>query len=179
MLAGHYAVGLALKARCPRVALPPLLAASVLPDLLWLVFHACGWERLTAPPASFWRPDTFGPMPFSHDLSMVILYAGIAGGLGLLTVSQAWGVALGAAIASHIFLDALVHAPDISVAGPWLPLSIGLDLWRRSPLGAWCLEAALVAAGAGFYVHRTEARSRRRAWIAAAALGALHLIALF
>jgi hypothetical protein len=178
MLAGHYGIGLALKARYPRVALIPLLVACVLPDLLWLAFHAMGWERLTSQPSSYWRPDTFGPMPFSHDLSMAILYAGIIGGMGLLTVSQEWSVALGVAIVSHVLLDALVHAADISVAGPWLRASVGLDLWRRAPFAAWMLEAAIVAAGAGFYIHRSLPQARRRAVIVGAALGAFHLAAL-
>lgn len=179
MLAGHYGVALALKARYPRVALIPLLVACIFPDLLWLAFHAVGWERLTAPPGDFMRPDTFGAMPFSHDLSMVILYAGIVGGLGLLTVSQEWGVALGVAIASHIVLDVMVHAPDISVAGPWLRAHIGLDLWRRAPLAAWILEAGIVAAGSAFYLRRTEAsQPRRRAGLVVAALAALHVAAL-
>ena len=178
MLAGHYGIGLALKARYPRVALIPLLVACVLPDLLWLAFHAIGWERLAAAPPSFWRPTTFGPMPFSHDFSMAILYAGIVGGMGLLTVSQEWGVALGLAIASHVLLDALVHAADISVAGPWLRAQVGLDLWRRAPLAAWMLEAAIVAAGAICFFRRSEPRARRRAGLVGGALGVFHLAAL-
>jgi len=178
MLAGHYGIGLVLKARYPRVALIPLLVACVLPDLLWLAFHAIGWERLTAAPPSFWRPTTFGPMPFSHDFSMAILYAGIVGGMGLLTVSQEWGVALGLAIASHVLLDALVHAADISVAGPWLRAQVGLDLWRRAPLAAWMLEAAIVAAGAICFFRRSEPRARRRAGLVGGALGVFHLAAL-
>jgi len=179
MLAGHYGVALALKARFPRVALIPLLAACAVPDLLWLAFHAIGWERLTAMPSDFMRPDTFGPMPFSHDVSMSILYAGLIGGLGLLMVSQEWGVALGLAIASHVVLDVIVHAPDVSVAGPWLHARIGLDLWRRAPLAAWMLEAVIVAGGAAFYLRRSEDRTRPNAWLVIGALAALHIAALF
>jgi len=179
MLAAHYGVALALKARFPRVALIPLLVACTFPDFLWLALNAVGWERLTAAPSDFMRPDTFGPMPFSHDLSMAILYAGIVGGMGLLTVSQEWGVALGLAIVSHVVLDVMVHAPDVSVAGPWLRAHVGLDLWRRAPLAAWMLEAAIVAAASVFFLRRSEQSTRRNAWLVIAALATLHLAALF
>ena len=87
MLAGHAAAALVLKSRYRRVPLLALLIAAELPDLLWVLFQALGWERLPAVPVHRLRPDTLGPMPFSHDVSMALLYAILLGAVGMLTSS--------------------------------------------------------------------------------------------
>ncbi|UCE03605.1 MAG: hypothetical protein JSW67_05315 [Candidatus Latescibacterota bacterium] len=178
MLAGHFGVGLALKARYTTVPLVPIVLAAALPDLFFVLFHAIGWESLSAPPAHFFRPDTFDATPFSHDFSMVSIYAGLTAAFGLLLWSSRWALALGWAVASHILLDFLVHAPDIGVGGPWIPLRVGLDLWRRAPVAAWGLEAALVCVGGALYVRSCAAPRGWRAWAVPGVLLSVHTAAL-
>ncbi|MFQ5600408.1 MAG: hypothetical protein ACE5G2_07630 [Candidatus Krumholzibacteriia bacterium] len=167
MLAGHFGVGLAIKSRYRSVALLAILLAAELPDLLFVFFHAIGWESMSGPPAHPLRPDTFGSMAFSHDVSMVLIYACLAAAIGLLLWSVDWALALGLAVVSHIGLDLLVHAPDIGVGGPWLPIRAGGDLWRRALWAAWGLEMVLVVWGGWSYLRarlpQREGRLRARA----------------
>lgn len=178
MLAGHFGAGLWLKARFPSVPLVLVLFAATFQDWLWLLLYRLGWETLRAEPAHLLRPDTFAPTPFSHDLSMTLIYAGIFGAVGMLGSSLAWSLALALGVVSHVVLDLLVHAPDIGVAGPWLRGGIGLDLWGRAPHFAWFLELGIVSAGALAYVRAAEAHCRRRAGFLTIALVLFHGVAL-
>ncbi len=174
MLAGHFGVALGLKARYPSVPLVAILFACQLPDWLFVIFHLAGWETTGAGPAHVFHPTHFEAIPFSHDLSMVTMYAGLGASMGLLLWSSRWALAFGFAIASHIVLDVIVHAPDIGVVGPWLPLRVGLDLWRTAPYAAWGIELLVVLAGGAAY-----ARGRGpRAWWVPGVLVAVHGAAL-
>lgn len=178
MLAGHFGAGLWLKARFPTVPLALILVAATLQDWLWLLMHALGWEKLRGEPVHLLRPDTFAPTPVSHDVSMTLLYAGIAGAVGMLGSSLVWSLALAIGVVSHLALDVLVHAPDIGLAGPWLGGGIGLDLWRRAPFAAWCIELAVVVAGGVAYVRAAEPPSRRRALVLTLAVALAHAATL-
>jgi hypothetical protein len=180
MFAGHFGAGLALKSRYPSVPLAAILAASTLPDLLWAVFQMLGWESPPAAASHLVRPLPSGPVPFSHDVSMALIDACILAAVGMLTSSLAWSMALGLAVCSHLLLDVLVDPPLLGLAGPWLHLHVGLDLWQRAPRAAWGLEMLVVLAGGGLYL-RARAPGSSRPWRARAAvalLAALHLLAL-
>lgn len=177
MLAGHFGAGLALKSRYPSVPLAAIMVAAQLPDLLWVLFQTLGWETLRGAPAHPLSPDTLGPMPFSHDMSMALIYACILGAIGMLTASVEWALALGLGVCSHVALDLLVHAPDIGVGGPWLGVYIGLDLWRRAPLAAWALELAVVLTGGALYL-RAVLPGDASVWRARALVGLLVAVQL-
>jgi hypothetical protein len=180
MLAGHCAIGLALKARYPSVPLVPILLATEFPDLLFAALAAAGWESASGSPAHLLRPDAFVSVPFSHDVSMVAIYAGLTASMGLLFHSSRWALALGLAVFSHALLDALVLPPVVGVGGPWLPFRVGLDLWRRAPLLGWGVEMGLVLVGGWAYVKARAAGSpgRLRAWSAPVLLAAVQLATL-
>jgi hypothetical protein len=111
---------------------------------------------------------------------MALIDACILAAVGMLTSSLAWSMALGLAVCSHLLLDVLVDPPLLGLAGPWLHLHVGLDLWRRAPGAAWGLEMLVVLAGGGLYL-RARAPGSSRPWRARAAvalLAALHLLAL-
>jgi hypothetical protein len=176
MLVGHFGVGLGLKARYPSVPLLPILVACQLPDWLFIALYAAGWETLSAEPTHVFHPTTFAAIPFSHDFSMVALYAGLAASVGLLLWSSRWALAVGWAVASHVLLDWLVHAPDIGVGGPWFPVRVGLDLWRRAPYAAWGLELSVLLVGGLLYVRAHQHSAR--AWSVPSVLVAVHAAAL-
>lgn len=176
MLIGHFGVGLALKARYGGVPMLPILVACMWPDLFFALLYAVGWESVSEQPHLF-HPTTFEAMPFSHDFSMVAIYAGLGASMGLLLWSSRCALAIGLAIASHIVLDWLVHAPDIGVVGPWVPIRVGLDLWNRAPYAAWGLELAIVVGGAALYV-RARRAAGARAWTVPGVLIAVHMLAL-
>ena len=180
MLAGHFGAGLVLKSRYPSVPLLAILVAAELPDLLWVLFASLGWEKLAAVPAHPLRPDTLGPMVFSHDVSMILIYACILGAVGMLLSSLEGCLALALALLSHLGLDLLVHAPDIGVGGPWVPVHVGLDLWRRAPFFSWLLEMLMVLGGGTLYLHaRVPGRDGAgRARTLVGVLVAAHLAAL-
>ena len=180
MLAGHFGVGLGLKARYTSVPLAPILLAAALPDLLFVLLQALGWESLAAPAAQPLHPGTFGSVPFSHDLSMAAIAAGLTASLMLLLVSSRWALALGIAVFSHVLLDVLVQPPVIGVGGPWLPIHVGLDLWRRARFLGWGAEMLVVLGGGWMYLRARQevGPGRRRAWGAPVLLVAVQLASL-
>jgi hypothetical protein len=178
MLAGHFALGLGLKSRYPSVPLAPILLAAEFPDLLFILLQAIHWETLGSARGAVLHPPAIGSAPFSHDLSMVAIYAGLTAALGLLLMSSRWAVVLGLAVFSHILLDVPVLPAVIGVGGPWLPLHIGFDLYQRAPLAGWWLEMFVVVVGGGLYIRACRESARRRAWTAPALLVVLQLAAL-
>ncbi len=176
MLVGHLGLGLGLKARYPSVPLVAIFVATQLPDLLLVIFNLAGWETLGEGPTHLLHPTNFDAIPFSHDFSMVAMYAGLGASVGLLLWSSRWALAIGWGIASHIVLDWLVHAPDIGLIGPWVPLRSGLDLWTRAPLAAWALELLVVLAGGALYLRGR--RHQVRAWALPGSLVLVHVAAL-
>jgi len=180
MLAGHFGVGLALKAKYPSVPLGAILLASTFPDLLLALLLTTGWESLAAAPGTPLRPAAFASTPFSHDLFMVLIYACIAASLGLLLWSSRWALALGLALGSHVGLDLLVHGRDIGLGGPWLPFRAGLGLGESAPLAAWGLEFLTVLVGGALYWQAAVPKQPRRwrVWSVAALPAAFQLVAL-
>lgn len=178
MLAGHFAVGLGLKSRYPSVPLMPILLAAQFPDLLLILLQAIHWETLGHASVRVLGAPVPVSAPFSHDLAMVAIYAGLSAALGLLLMSSRWAVVLGLAVFSHILLDVPVLPAVIGVGGPWLPLHIGFDLYRRAPLAGWGLEMLVVLVGGGLYAGAGAEDSRWRRWAAPALLVAVQLAGL-
>jgi hypothetical protein len=66
------------------------------------------------------------------------------------------GLIAGAVVVSHWFIDLLVHAPDLTIAGS--PPKLGLGLWNY-PLIEMPLELGITGAALGYYLSRTKAIS--------------------
>jgi hypothetical protein len=140
----HAAAALAVKRRYPTVPLLWLLISVQLSEFLWVAFNYLGLERTTTNDAIRYVGDIhLAYIPWSHS---------IASGAG--AAALAWlvlakglrrpvaGAAVGIAIASHVALDLLVHAPDIQLA-PGLPTPLlGSGLYPNAPLAAFALEFA-------------------------------------
>jgi hypothetical protein len=171
MFAGHVGIGLAVGRAERRVNVGVFVAAAVLLDLVLWPLILLGWESVNIP-ASF--RTTHQPefdFPYSHGLLAAVLWSALAGALALLGYSRLpdarWRVAglVAAAVFSHWLLDALVHRPELRLAGNTSP-AIGLGLWDKMPV-ALALESAIVAVGMVLFLRGSGlSRGRRVAMVA-------------
>lgn len=151
MFAGHVGAALAIGRAERRVNIGAFVAAALLLDLVLWLFVLLGWESvtITADFASTHQPEFV--FPYSHGLLSSLLWSALAG-----AVAFAWSARLGippwrvavlvaAAVFSHWLLDALVHLPELPLAGAGSP-RVGLGLWQAMPV-ALLVEAGIVAVG--------------------------------
>lgn len=164
MVIGHYAPALGLKALAPRVPLWILFLAVQLLDLAFMAFVLTGVEHVRIVPDFTASNDLdLVDMPWSHSLAASLAWSALAGAVAAALVPGARGragLAVAAAVLSHYVLDALVHVPDLTLAGPGTP-RIGLGLWNHVA-AALAVEAALFAAGAWILVRSSWAGAARR-----------------
>jgi len=74
MFIGHFALGFGAKRFAPRASLAVLLAAPLLPDLLWPVFLLTGWERVGIDPGNTrFTPLDLAYYPWSPSLLMCVV----------------------------------------------------------------------------------------------------------
>jgi hypothetical protein len=177
VFAGHVGVGLAIGRAERRANVAVFIGAALWLDLVLWLFVVLGWESVGIP-ADF--ADTHQPVfvfPFSHGLLSAALWSAAGAALayfGYARIRQArWRMAglVAAAIFSHWLLDALVHRPEMQLAGA-ASTAVGLGLWQNMPV-ALVVEAAIVVLGLGSFL-RGSGLSRGRA----IALGLLSLVVL-
>jgi hypothetical protein len=170
MFIGHYGMALALKRVEPKLSLGTLFIAVQLVDLAWGATILLGWEQVRIHPG--WTaasPLQFVSYPITHSL--------LAAGLWATVAAIAWytwptrdtsrhsraALIVALAVASHWFLDAVVHVPDLPLAGDDTT-KIGLGLWNSIPL-TFTVELALLGLGLALYL-RGGSRNHpvRQAW---------------
>ena len=160
---GHLAVALAANRASPRTPLAALVAATFALDLIWPVLLLAGVERVrVAPGITAFTPLAFEHYPWSHSLSMSVIWGVAAGRLAAARVGRLGsGVAVGLVVISHWLLDFLTHRPDLPLwpGGP----EVGLGLWHSIP-GTLLVEGALYAGAIAIYTRGTRARSAAGAW---------------
>lgn len=166
MFLGHFGVALAAKRTAPALPLAALMAASQFIDLLWPALLITGTERVKIDPGNTAvTPLNFEHYPISHSLAMVAVWA-LAGTAitWLLTRQRAASLTIGALIASHWFLDALVHRPDLPLS-PRSSTFVGLGLWNSVGLTV-ALELALFFVGIWIYATSTRPKTPGRGtWV--------------
>jgi len=162
MYAGHFAIGLALRARHPELpAWPAILGAGFL-DLLDGAFIVLGWDRVHADLAA--GPYLFFDLSFidwDHSLLMAFVW------------SLAWAalflkdkrVALLAAVAgfSHFLADFPVHNHDLALF-PGAEMHFGWGFWSRLGAGAWILEGVFTALLCAYATRLNQRRGARSLW---------------
>jgi len=171
MFAGHVGVALAAARVEPRLGLDVLTACALLLDLLLWAFILCGWESVIIPAefAATHQPEF--AFPYSHSLLAGISWAAVAAACVFLVFKWRKAAPLRAALVvaavvlSHWLLDALVHRPEMPLAGTG-STEVGLGLWGRMPL-ALTVEAALVFAGLFVCLRATTLTRGRRMALAA------------
>jgi hypothetical protein len=137
--------------------------------VLW-AFIALDWESVTIPAdfAATHQPEFI--FPYSHGLPAAIAWsvvAAVIAGLRFEYLDAArWRAAalVGAAVFSHWLLDALVHRPELPLAG-YTSDKVGLALWNSMPL-ALGVEAAVVLLGLRLFLRGSALTRGRRAAIA-------------
>jgi membrane-bound metal-dependent hydrolase YbcI (DUF457 family) len=164
MFIGHYSTSFVAKAIAPTVPLWLLLVSAQLVDIGWGLLILGGVERAALDTTLPSNPLVLQHMPFTHSLVATIVWSLIAFAIAnkafRFTARDSLIVAL--VVASHWFLDLIVHRPD-------LPLlvhepKLGFGLWNF-PSVAYGLEVLLLLFAVWFCVRAMPVRAdRRRVW---------------
>lgn len=166
MLAGHFGLAAAVKAREPQLPLWSLMLATQLLDVVFLALYGLGLEGYrSATGGKTGYGDLYITADYSHSLVGAL-------GLGLVAAilfGVAWGrrngLIIGFMVFSHWLLDLLVHRPDLAILpgnANNLP-RLGLSLWMIPWLSA-LVELFILLTGAYLYYHaamRSAVRAER------------------
>ena len=156
MFAGHVGAGLALGSAERRINVGVFIFAAVLIDFVLWLFVLLGWESVTIPAdyAATHQPEFV--FPYSHGLLAAIALSALASTAAFFYYRRLEGARfraaalVAAAVFSHWLLDALVHTPELPVAGA-NSAKVGLGLWQSMPV-ALVVEALIATAGLIFFV---------------------------
>ena len=174
MFAGHVGAALAIGRAERRINIAVFVFAAMLLDAVLWVLILAGWESASLPVelASYRMPQFV--FPYSHGLIGSIVWSVLAGAVVLLwfarrRISAMRAAALvAAAVFSHWLLDALVHLPELPIAGDE-STKVGLGLWRNMPV-ALIVEALILLAGLGLYLPVAPLSRGRKIALAALSL---------
>jgi hypothetical protein len=156
MFAGHVGAALALGRTERRVNLGIFVLAALLLDIALWIFVLLGWESVSIPAnfAATHQPEFV--FPYSHSLLAAIAWSLLAG-IATVVLARPFkaarlraAVVVGMAVFSHWLLDALVHAPEMPLAGE-SSRKVGLGLWNTMP-AALFVEALIALAGLWLFV---------------------------
>ena len=171
MFAGHVGAAMAIARAERRINVGVFILAAVFLDLLLWLFTLLGWESVTIP-ANF--NATHQPQfvfPYSHGLLASVCWSlsgGIVAYLCYARLNQARvraAALVAAAVFSHWLLDAIVHAPELPVAGDGAA-KVGLGLWHTMPV-ALVLEALIALAGLYLFLAGAMLSRARKLWLSA------------
>lgn len=155
MYVGHFAIGLAIKARYPKVPALPIMMGVGFLDLLDGIFILLGFNTVTPNLAS--GPYLFFDLTFidwDHSLLAALFWSVI---WGLLFIKHRAVAAVAALAAfSHFIADWPMHNSDLALY-PYSIEHYGYGLWGKLGTLAWVLEGAFSAVLA-VYAWRISAR---------------------
>jgi membrane-bound metal-dependent hydrolase YbcI (DUF457 family) len=163
MFVGHLAVALGAKRVSPRTPLAALIAAAFGLDLMWPILLLAGIEHVRVDPGhTAFTPLAFDHYPWSHSLSMAVVWAVAVGRLSVVLLKRsAAGLVIGVAVVSHWLLDYVTHIADLPLwpGGP----EVGLGLWNSIP-GTLVVEGIFFSAAVFAYVRSTRPRQKAGTW---------------
>ena len=155
MFIGHYSAAVAMRVFNPSgPKLGALFLAAQAVDFGFFGLSLLGIEK-SAHNANLTgiMPIDLYYMPFTHSLIPGTLMWALAGALMAACMAPkghksafAWGVGL--VVASHWFIDVLVHRPDLGVI--WETPKVGFGLWNY-PISAMALELTCLAIPVALY----------------------------
>lgn len=170
MFIGHFAPALVAAARPKAAGLGTLFVAAQLVDIGFATLLIPEIEAMRIVPGiTAMNPMDLHHMPFTHSLLGALIWAMVFGVIVWFVVRRK-EAAIGAAlvVASHWFIDLIVHMPDLTLFG--MPPKLGFGLWNH-PLVAMPLEILLIGGAFAYYRRRTSAPTGNgRLWILAALL---------
>lgn len=158
MFIGHFAPAMVAAAHPKAPGLGTLFVAGQLLDFGFFGLALAGIENFRITPGiTRMVPLDLYDMPYTHSLlGSAVWAAGFALLIWLFTRNRT-GALIGAAVVlSHWFLDLLVHAPDLTLAGS--PPKMGFGLWNY-PAIEMPLELAITFGALAFYIAKTRAIS--------------------
>ena len=151
MFIGHYSAALIAATNRDAPKLGTLFAAAQIVDIGFFTFVLSGFESMRITPGTtVMNPMDLYHMPYTHSLIGTLVWA--SGFMLILKLFGArWrsGVIGGLVVMSHWFLDLIVHAPDLTLAG--VPPKLGLGLWNY-PMIEMPLEIGLTAGALWLYL---------------------------
>lgn len=163
MFVGHLAAALAAKRVERRAPLGALVGAAFGLDLIWPVLLLAGVEAVRIDPGNTaFTPLAFDHYPWSHSLSMAIVWSIVVGRVAAAALKHTRaGLIVGATVLSHWLLDFVTHRPDLPLwpGGP----KVGLGLWNSVPL-TLIVEGLLFAAAVALYLRATRPRDAAGKW---------------
>lgn len=161
MFVGHYAGAFLASGLDKRLSLGATFVCAQLVDFGWDAFVLAGVEHARIVPGLPSNPLDLYHMPYSHSLLATLVWSAAAALIAFAWRRSAKLAGLVAfAVASHWFLDLIVHRQDLPLAGDDTT-KVGAGLWNQ-PVLALVVELAVLAASAAVYVRRTGASAR---WI--------------
>jgi hypothetical protein len=180
LFVGHYSSAFVAKAAAPRAPLWSLLLAAQFVDILWSLCVFAGIEHVRLVPGLPSNPLDLYDMPYTHSLLATAVWSGVGfvAARQLLRLSNRdAGIAAGV-VASHWFLDLLVHRPDLPLLSG--PPKLGLGIWNY-PIPAYFLEVIFIGASVWLFIRTCGlGGAKARAWLGfAAALVLLQTSASF
>ncbi len=154
MFIGHFAPAMVAAVHKDAPSLPVLMVAGQLVDWAFFTFALLGVESMRITPGmTVMNPMDLYHMPYTHSLVGGIAWAAAFG----IIVSFWWknrtaSLLAAAVVLSHWFLDVLVHAQDMTIAGN--PPKLGFGLWNY-PAIEMPMEIAMTMGALWFYASRT------------------------
>ncbi|RYG57786.1 hypothetical protein EON80_27855 [bacterium] len=165
MYVGHFAIGLALKAKFPKIPTLPLLLGVGFLDLLDGIFIVLGFNTVTPNLAA--GPYLFFDLTFidwDHSLVAALFWSVV---WGLLFIKDK-RVALMAGIASfsHFIADWPMHNDDLALY-PFSVEHFGLGAWGKLGTISWVLEGIFAAALTAYAFRSAAKRGEQWGWVCA------------
>ena len=155
MFIGHYSAALVAASDKQSPKLGTLFVAAQLVDIGFFALVLTGGEAMRVTPGfTVMTPFDLYHMPYTHSLLGAAVW-----GAAFAALLRLWGVSWrgaaigGAVVLSHWFIDFMVHAPDLTLAGA--PPKFGLGLWNH-PMIAMPLEIAITAGALWLYLRATR-----------------------
>ena len=155
MFIGHYAPAMVAATHPRAPGLGTLFVAGQVLDFGFFGLALTGAENFRITPGiTKMVPLDLYDMPYTHSLlGSAVLAAGFALLIWLVTRNRTGALIGGAVVLSHWFLDLLVHAPDLTLAGA--PPKFGFGLWNY-PMIEMPLEIGITFGALAFFVARTR-----------------------
>lgn len=137
----HAATALIIKRRFPRQPIWVLLLSVQVMEFVWVGLNLLGVERTTTETTVASVSDLhLAYMPYSHSVATMLGVAVGAWAVLAIFRRSKLGLAVAIGIASHLVLDLLTHARDITLAPGIENIRLGLGFYSQSPAVAFLLE---------------------------------------